>query len=192
MIDRGKPILIEAFDAKTEILAWKIISTRELLTFLILGGLTLKVCLTGNRWFPILDSANLIFHEAGHPIVGILSSRLMVYGGTLGQLVFPSIVAIRFFFEKSAIGFSVALLWVFENLLNIARYMADARSRLLPLVGGGEHDWTEILSRWHVLNSDIKLARGLANFAILGILATAGWLCRQWLIARAEDRRRKL
>ena len=40
----------------------------------------------GNRWVPILDSANLAFHEAGHPLVGILSSRLAVYGGTLFQL----------------------------------------------------------------------------------------------------------
>ena len=41
-------------------------------------------------WVPILDSANLAFHEAGHPIFGLFSSRLMVYGGTLMQLLLPA------------------------------------------------------------------------------------------------------
>ncbi len=44
-------------------------------------------------WVPILDSANLAFHEAGHPLFGILSDRLMVYGGTLMQLLMPGICA---------------------------------------------------------------------------------------------------
>ena len=40
-------------------------------------------------WVPILDSANLAFHEAGHPLFGLVSSRLMVYGGTFMQLLLP-------------------------------------------------------------------------------------------------------
>ena len=35
---------------------------------------------TGDHWVPILDSANLAFHEAGHPLIGMFSARLMVYG----------------------------------------------------------------------------------------------------------------
>ena len=34
-------------------------------------------------WIPILDSANLALHEAGHPLIGIFSTRLMVYGLSL-------------------------------------------------------------------------------------------------------------
>ena len=44
-------------------------------------------------WVPILDSANLAFHEGGHPIFGLLSSRLAVYGGTLMQLLVPAACA---------------------------------------------------------------------------------------------------
>ena len=44
---------------------------------------------TGDRFVPIVDHANLAFHEAGHLLVGLVSDRLSVYGGTFGQLVFP-------------------------------------------------------------------------------------------------------
>jgi hypothetical protein len=44
-------------------------------------------------WVPILDSANLAFHEAGHPIFGMLWGRLEVYGGTLMQLLMPGVCA---------------------------------------------------------------------------------------------------
>jgi len=42
----------------------------------------------------VLDHANLLFHEAGHPIVGLFSARLEPYGVTLGQLVFKFVVAV--------------------------------------------------------------------------------------------------
>jgi hypothetical protein len=176
----------ESFGPKADIDAWTPISTKELVAFLIISSLALKFCLTGDRWFPVLDAANLMFHEAGHPLIGIFSSQLMVYGGTLGQLAFPSALAIKFYFEKNLIGFAVSLLWLFENLLNISRYMGDARSQLLPLVGGGEHDWTEILGRWHVLEKDAILAKSLAGVAVLGILSTAAWAYTRWLTGQRK------
>jgi len=36
--------------------------------------------------------------------------------------------------------------------------MADARAQVLPLVGGGEHDWFNILYSWHMLYYDARLA----------------------------------
>ncbi len=36
----------------------------------------------------LVDHANLLFHEAGHPLVGLFSQQLETYGGTLGQLAF--------------------------------------------------------------------------------------------------------
>jgi len=81
---------------------------------------------------PILDSANLAIHEAGHPIVGLLGGRLMVYGGTLFQLLFPALVAFHFLRRGGAVGLAFGLVWLGENLLNVMRYMADARAHLQP------------------------------------------------------------
>ena len=102
--------------------------------------------LDDDRYISIIDDANLLFHEAGHLIFGLFGDTLGLYGGTLGQLVFPITSAVVFWRQESWVSASVALLWFFENINNIAAYVADARSQELPLVGGGEHDWANILS----------------------------------------------
>jgi hypothetical protein len=131
-------------------------------------------------WVPLLDSANLALHEAGHPLTGLVSGRLAVYGGTLFQLAFPIAVAVHFHRRGHAAGAAAGAVWLGENLLNVARYMADARVQELPLVGGGDHDWAEIFSRWHVLASDTRIA-GFTRFVAVLLIATAiAWLYRQW------------
>jgi len=137
-------------------------------------------------WVPILDSANLALHEAGHPLVGILSSRASVYGGTLFQLAFPVAVAVHFHRRGHMAGAAAGAVWLGENLLNVARYMADARAQLLPLVGGGDHDWTEIFTRWRILHLDTRMA-GLTRFlAVLVMMAALAWLYRQWRAGRED------
>lgn len=131
-------------------------------------------------WVPLLDSANLALHEAGHPLVGLFSERAAVYGGTLFQLLFPLAAAWHFRRQQNAAGFAAALVWLGENLLNIARYMADARDQLLPLVGGGDHDWTEIFLRWGVLRGDTRIANFTRLLAVLLIAAALIWLWRRW------------
>lgn len=133
--------------------------------------------LNGDHWVPLLDNANLVFHEAGHPIFGLLlGERITVYGGTMGQLAFPIVAAISFMRKRETAAFALSLVWLFENLLNIARYMADARAHLLPLVGNGEHDWTEIFSRWGVLDHDIVIAGFVRFCAWMGMAIVWIWL----------------
>jgi hypothetical protein len=62
-----------------------------------------------------LDHANLLFHEAGHPIVGLFSNRLETYGGTMGQLTFPVVLAVSFWRQGQAISFAASVIWFFEN-----------------------------------------------------------------------------
>ena len=133
---------------------------------------------SGERWVFLLDNANLAFHEAGHPLFGLISDSLAVYGGTLGQLMFPLAAGVSFYRERASLSFAFAMLWFGENLFNISRYMADARAQLLPLVGGGEHDWTEIFTRWGVLAWDGQIAT-LVRLAGWALIASALlWLSR--------------
>lgn len=137
-------------------------------------------------WVPLLDSANLALHEAGHPLVGILSNQLAVYGGTLFQLAFPVAVALHFHRRDHAVGAAAGVIWLAENLLNVARYMADARVQQLPLVGGGDHDWAEIFTRWHLINADTKVA-GLTRILAVALMAWAvWWLYRRWRATRPD------
>lgn len=144
------------------------------------------LCCLGFHWFsasgwvPMLDSANLALHEAGHPLIGILSPQLAVYGGTLFQLAFPLAFIWHFYREANLVGSAAATVWLGENLLNVARYMADARAHLLPLVGSGDHDWTEIFSRWDVLAQN-KLLAGLTHgIGVVIMLGACIWLYRHW------------
>jgi hypothetical protein len=71
--------------------------------------------------------------------------------------------------------------WFFENFLNIARYMADARAQLLPLVGGSEHDWMELFVKWGCMDQDTAIAAKLRVLAWAGMIAVWAWLAwRCW------------
>ena len=138
-------------------------------------------------WVPVLDNANLALHEAGHPLVSVFGDRATVYGGTLFQLAFPLAAAWHFRRANNATGSAASLVWLGENLLNIARYMADARVQELPLVGSGDHDWMEIFSRWGVLHLDGRFAgltRGIGVILLLGALL---WLYRRWRADRGDS-----
>lgn len=139
--------------------------------------------LTEDQWVFLLDHANLAIHEAGHPIVGMFSNRLAVYGGTLFQLLFPLLFAQHFWRQRHSLGFAAAWLWLGASVLNVARYMKDARSQQLPLVGGGEHDWTEIFSRWNLLASDTRIAGFVSLIGAIICVAAVVWL---WFRDRSD------
>src|SRR5438046_3177157 len=76
----------------------------------------------------IIDHANLLFHEAGHPIIGLFSNRLEPYGGTIGQLTFPVVLAITGWRRRKLLLFAGGVIWFVQKFLNIARHMADPRT----------------------------------------------------------------
>lgn len=135
----------------------------------------------------LLDDANLLFHEAGHPFVGLFSRHLETYGGTLGQLAFPTILIVAFYRKGEAVSFATAVIWFFENWLNIARYMADARARVLPLCGGGDHDWARIFGRWGLLEHDTQIAAAVWTIGWLGIIVACLWVVWVWWVERRTD-----
>ena len=110
----------------------------------------------------------------------IFSSRLETYGGTLGQLAFPVVLAISFWRKGEARAFAAAVIWFFENFLNIARYMADARALQLPLLGGGDHDWNTIFTRWNVLQYDLDIAGTVKFIGWAGMFAAVLWVGWRW------------
>ena len=128
-----------------------------------------------------LDHANLLFHEAGHPFVGLFSNRLETYGGTLGQLTFPVVLAVSFWRKHQPLALAASVIWFFENWLNIARYMADARALRLPLLGGGDHDWNTIFTRWHCLQYDLDIAATVRFIGWTGMALAVLWIVwRGW------------
>jgi hypothetical protein len=165
---------------------WRPVSTSTLAVASAGFALLFLLALTSEQgWIPLLDGVNLLFHEAGHPLFGLFGwEALTVLGGTLMQLLVPLLVAGSFMIRRDTLGVAVAGVWTFENLLNIARYVADARAQVLPLLGGGEHDWTDLLGRWGCLAQDIQIGRGIRALGWLGMLACWVWLGWRWRAAR--------
>jgi hypothetical protein len=149
---------------------------------LCLGLFVIIILRNEPGYIPLLDGANLLFHEAGHIAFGLLGRTTGLYGGTLGQFVFPVVVIIGFWRERAPVSFAAGWVWFFENFFNVARYVADARDQVLPLVGGGEHDWFAILCQWHMLYYDTRLAALLQVAGWTGIIATWCWLAWQALM----------
>ena len=84
------------------------VSLGGLLAVLVFGAVCLGFHWLGrDGWVPLLDSANLALHEAGHPLVGIFSARATVYGGTLFQLVFPLAAAWHFRRAGNPVGLAL-------------------------------------------------------------------------------------
>ena len=88
--------------------------------------------------------------------------------------------------QGTKLGIRCGMHLVLQNWFNIARYMADARRLELPLVGGGDHDWNTILTRWDLLQYDTRIAATLELIGWIGIAATCGWVLWRAL----HDRRR--
>ena len=133
----------------------------------------------GDGWVPLVDDANFAVHEAGHPLAGLVAVRLGVYGGTFAQLLLPAICAFTFARRGARLSCALCIIWLGESLLNVARYVADARAMRLPIVSFSEHalhDWNLILLRWNALHYDTTIADGVRAVAWLLIAAALAWV----------------
>ena len=137
------------------------------LTFLALLAVYGVVCLRSPGEGRLLDGIDLAIHETGHIVFSPFGQWLMVMGGTLFQLIVPATFVGYFVRRREAFSASVCLWWVAQNLWNISVYVADARAEELPLVGGGEHDWTYLLAHAGWLRHDIGIARAVHSSGVL-------------------------
>jgi len=182
-----KPMITDWLDHLREIrdTPWEKVTLVGLLTALTSIALVLLVYVTSaDGWVPFLDSLNLAFHEAGHPLFSPFGETVYILGGTLMQLIVPSLVVGSCWFKRQTLGATLAGVWFFQNGFNIARYMADAREQVLPLAGGGEHDWTALFGMWGVLHKDLAIAATVRGLAWIGIICCCGWLLWRWHQAR--------
>lgn len=126
----------------------------------------------GNHRF--LDRVDLVFHEAGHVIFGFFGEFIGILGGSLMQVLIPAIVVAYFFFHRQPYSASVSLFWVAQNLFNVSVYVKDARTRVLPLLGGEDtlHDWGYILGKLNLLLWDRAIGNLIYSIGLLALAAS--------------------
>lgn len=121
----------------------------------------------------ILSNINLIFHESGHAIIFFLGSFMQILGGSIMQILVPTILVIYFFVKQKPYESALLSLWVADNFFNVSTYAGDATKLQLPLLGdlGPEsHDWFNILNSLNLLKYTQLIANIIHYFGIVIIL----------------------
>ena len=137
-----------------------------------------------------IDGADLVFHEAGHPIFGLFGWRfLTILGGTLLQLAPPLVAAAAFWRKRQPASLAVVVVWLGVNLVNVGRYAADAQARALPLLNADAngHDWWNMLRALGLLEQCGAIGGAIGGLGwALQALAPA-WAAALWLRRRLDE-----
>ena len=70
--------------------------------------------------YGLIDNVDLVIHEAGHVFFILFGKFIYTLGGSLMQIIIPSIIAGFFFRNNYRTGVQVALLWLGQNFINIS------------------------------------------------------------------------
>ncbi len=113
---------------------------------------------------------NFVAHELGHLVFSGLGPFLAAFGGTFWELAVPAIALLVLVRLGDWFGAAAAGCWISFAILDVARYVADARRMALPLVGPAEaprHDWNFLLGQLGLLPHDAAIALLLRAAALL-------------------------
>ncbi len=119
----------------------------------------------------VVDTIDLFIHEGGHFFFGFMGRMIYFMGGSLMQVVLPSL-AIWVFLKSGFRSLIGTLYWLGHNLINVSVYIADAPYRRLPLISNSAiHDWNWIFN--HIGN--MQLAAPVSTTVLAcGIVACSG------------------
>jgi len=129
-------------------------------------------CIINPTTWHLVDTINLVFHEAGHAICIFFPSLITALAGSTFQILIPTVCAIYFYRRREVVSGHLLLLWVAQNMVSVSIYIRDAVPMQLPLLGGDSsiHDWNFILGQLGILTWSATLANLLLAAAYLTAL----------------------
>lgn len=141
---------------------------KKWITSLIIFPIALYWTLNRGK-FTLIDNINLVIHEAGHLFFMFFGKFIYTLGGTLMQIILPSLIVWTFLKNRYRTGVQFSLLWLGQNFINISVYAADAKARKLPLLGGNKvyHDWHYMLTELGILDYDYLVGYFFYSIAII-------------------------
>lgn len=178
----GSVPTIDGFGAAPSVLR-----TRVRAAFLALIAIYAIARVRNPEYWDPLDDLNLAVHEAGHLVFSGFGETLTILGGSAFQVIVPLAFVAYFARTRQQYAAAVTMSWVGVNLLNVARYIGDARAQDLPLLGGEDsiHDWWYLLINWDLLPRDTTIARWVHFF---GVVAFLGSVLSGFVVLRSPSR----
>jgi len=160
-----------------------VLRRRVRIAFLVLIAVYALARVRNPEYWDPLDDLNLAVHEAGHLVFSAFGETLTILGGSAFQVMVPLAFVGYFVRTKQRYAAAVTMTWVGVNLLNVARYIGDARAQNLPLLGGEDsiHDWWYLLINWDLLPRDLTIARWVHFAGVVAFLTAivgGGWYAR--------------
>jgi hypothetical protein len=143
---------------------------------------------TGEMMSSFLHGPLLVFHEAGHVLFAIFGEFVMILGGSLAQLLMPTILAGALLLRNhDTFGTAIGTWLLGVSLLDLAPYIYDSQDPQLVLLGGhtgaeGGHDWIYLLGETGLLaNARFlgSLTHKLGALLIIASIVWAGWILLQ-------------
>jgi len=146
--------------------------------------LGVRLAIIPDAWTPFAP-IDLVIHEVGHPLFAFLGEWMHYAGGTILQHLVPIFVMVTLVKQGEYFGISFCGAWFSVNMYETARYIADTRSQLLPLVtlGTGDEpaevkftDWEYLLD--HIpglsIEYDTNVALAVRIFAFIAMWSSIG------------------
>lgn len=124
-----------------------------------------------------LDLVDLPVHETGHLLFRVFGEFMMVAGGSLFQIIVPTVFAGYFVWHEKYYSAAIVLFWVGQSVLNVFVYANDAQVMQLVLTSGltgsegSFHDWNYLLSETGLINSTKTVANIIRLLGTLTIIA---------------------
>ena len=138
-----------------------------------------------------LHLPDLVFHEAGHIIFSPFGRFMTVLGGSLLQFLVPVVALVAFVKQEEPFGAAICAWWAGQNLVDLAPYIADARSLRMVLLGGRTgaevegHDWEYLLNTLGISHYAHPL--GYATHAVGIVIMVAALAYATRLILRNSE-----
>ncbi len=124
-----------------------------------------------------LDIVDLPIHETGHLIFRLFGEFAGIAGGSIFQVLLPSVFVGYFIWRFQYYSAAAVLFWVGQSILNVWIYASDAVVMRLVLTSGftgaegSFHDWNYLLTQTGLIGSTGIVAGIIRAVGTLVIIA---------------------
>jgi hypothetical protein len=159
---------------------WRPVPLAVTVIELVFFSVMLLSAATGGTLIKLMDLVFISIHEGGHLMFRFFGEWIMVAGGTFLQLFAPFALAVYFAVRRQLPGTAFCGFFLFEQLLPVGIYMADARCQCLSYVTVGDpdaavHDWWYLFSSVGLVEHDTQIGGAVRVIGWIGMVATLGW-----------------